>query len=489
MLGIVRAPELARPGLTWFNTKAPLSLADLKGKLVILDFWTFCCINCMHVLPILARVEARFPDTVAVIGVHSPKFPAEKDPANVVAAIARDRIQHPVIHDPDFVLWKEYAVRSWPTLVFVAPDGSVLGASSGEPDPEKLIGFIEEQLASFESQGAIRPSPLPLDIAPTVDVMRFAFPGKVKLVNFPNGSKGWAVADAGHHQIVLLDGEGREIIRYGSGHPGFDDGPLDAASFRDPQGLAVNETTLYVADTGNHALRAIDIGSGRVETLAGTGKRGRILGSAAEGRATALASPWDIALVDNVLAFANAGTHQLGAFDPDQGIVARLAGSGAEGIVDGPAQEAALAQPSALSYDPETGRIFFADSETSAVRFLQLGESHEIMTLVGSGLFDFGRVDGSFLTARLQHPLGLSFHGNEVVVADSYNSRLTVLDLETELANDIDDGFTCLDPICIPLAEPAGVHHDGEAHLLVSDTNNHRLVVYNRNDRTTKTFA
>jgi thiol-disulfide isomerase/thioredoxin len=488
MLGIVRAPELARPGLTWLNTPAPLSLADLAGKLVILDFWTLCCINCMHVLGTLARVEARFPDTVAVIGVHSPKFAAEKDPANVAAAIRRYRIRHPVIHDPEMTLWKEYAVRAWPTLVFVAPDGSVLGASSGEPDPDKLIAFIEEQLANFESQGTMKPSrlpPAPLSAGET----RFAFPGKVKPVRLPTGASGWAVADAGHHQIVLLDGEGHEVARYGAGCAGFDDGDADTAAFRDPQGLAANDSTLYVADTGNHALRAIDLASGRITTLAGTGTRGRILGNPGAARTTALASPWDIVLVDDVLAFANAGTHQLGALDPEKGIVARLAGSGAEAIDDGPADHAALAQPSGLAYDSTTGRIFFADSETSSVRYLQLGNDREVRTLVGAGLFDFGRIDGPFATARLQHPLGLSVRDGEVIVADSYNGRLVRLDLAAETARDIDDGFTCIDPLCVPLAEPAGVHHDGAARLLVSDTNNHRLVLYDRDVQTTNTFA
>ncbi|MGE5540565.1 MAG: thioredoxin-like domain-containing protein [Gemmatimonas sp.] len=489
MLGIVRAPELARPGLTWFNVKAPLSLADLAGRLVILDFWTFCCINCMHVLKTLAKIEARFPDTVTVIGVHSPKFSAEKDPANVARAIARYRIAHPVIHDPDMTLWHEYAIRAWPTLVFVAPDGSVLGASSGEPDAEKLIAFIDEQLATFAAQGAVKPSLLPADLAPEAPASRLLFPGKAKPVLLPSGARGWAVADSGHHQVALLDARGREVGRYGSGHPGFDDGGAKAATFRDPQGLAANDRTLYVADTGNHAIRAIDLASGRVETIGGTGTRGRILGASAESRATALASPWDIVLVEDVLAFANAGTHQLGALDPQRGIVARLAGTGAEGIEDGVAMHAAMAQPSGLSYDEESGRIFIADSETSSVRFLQLGETPQLSTLVGTGLFDFGYRNGAFGEARLQHCLGLSVRGDEVIVADSYNARLALLDLSTGEVGDVDDGFTCTDAVCLPLAEPAGVHHDGGTRLLVSDTNNHRLVLYDRDARTTATFA
>jgi thiol-disulfide isomerase/thioredoxin len=489
MLGVVRAPEIARPGLTWLNVAAPIPLADLAGRLVILDFWTFCCINCMHVLQTLAKIEARFPDSVTVIGVHSPKFAAEKDPANLVAAIARYRIAHPVIHDPEMTLWNEYTIRSWPTLVFIAPDGSVLGASSGEPDAEKLIAFIEEQIAAFRSHGAVEPKPLPSGLIPSAPASRFAFPGKAKPVLLPSGGRGWGVADAGHHQIALLDAQGREVGRYGSGHPGFEDGAANAASFRDPQGLVASDTTIYVADTGNHAIRAIELASGQVTTIAGTGSRGRILGVSAEARSTALASPWDLVLVDDVLAFANAGSHQLGALDPQRGILARLAGTGAEALEDSTAMHAAMAQPSGLAYDEESGRIFIADSETSSVRFLQLGETPQLTTLVGAGLFDFGYKNGPFSEARLQHCLGLSVRGNQVVVVDSYNARLAALDLAAGELSDVDNGFTCVDAVCLPLAEPAGVHHDGDTRLLVSDTNNHRLLIYDRDARTTATFG
>src|SRR5882672_4757487 len=160
MTGIVRAPDFDQPGLAWFNVAAPLTLADLRGKLVILDFWTFCCINCMHILPSLRLVEEAFPDEVVVIGVHSPKFAAERAPANVAAAIARYGIVHPVIHDPDFRLWREYAVRAWPTLIFVSPDGRVIGQHSGEPDPDRLLEAVGATLAQWREEGLLRPSTL-----------------------------------------------------------------------------------------------------------------------------------------------------------------------------------------------------------------------------------------------------------------------------------------------------------------------------------------
>ena len=177
MEGEVRAPEIDIPGLVWFNTPQALSLRELRGRLVILDFWTFCCINCMQILPALRRVEEAFPEEVVAIGVHSPKFAAERDPANVAAAIRRYGIVHPVAHDPEFKLWRAYAVRAWPTLVFVAPDGSVLGQHSGEPDPERLLAGVKDALDGWRAGGKLKPAAL-LPATTPQPASRFLFPGK-----------------------------------------------------------------------------------------------------------------------------------------------------------------------------------------------------------------------------------------------------------------------------------------------------------------------
>ncbi len=278
MTGIVRAPDFDQPGLAWFNVAAPLTLADLRGKLVILDFWTFCCINCMHILPSLRLVEEAFPDEVVVIGVHSPKFAAERAPANVAAAIARYGIVHPVIHDPDFRLWREYAVRAWPTLIFVSPDGRVIGQHSGEPDPDRLLEAVGRTLAQWREEGLLRPGGLAFTPV-AVPSGRLRFPGKIKPA--PGAAKRWVLADAGHHQIVLLDDDGGEIARYGSGVAGLADGDATTARFNGPQGLIADARAIFVADTGNHALRRIDRATGLVTTLAGTGRRGLALGEPA----------------------------------------------------------------------------------------------------------------------------------------------------------------------------------------------------------------
>ena len=109
MLPRVRAPELPQNSF-WFNTDKPLSLKQLKGRIVILDFWTYCCINCLHILPNLKYLEQKYKDSLTVIGVHSAKFDNEKETENIHQAILRYDIEHPVVVDNNFRLWQEYAV-------------------------------------------------------------------------------------------------------------------------------------------------------------------------------------------------------------------------------------------------------------------------------------------------------------------------------------------------------------------------------------------
>lgn len=423
-----------------------------------------------------------------MIGVHSPKFAAERDGANVAHAIARYDIRHPVVHDPGMSIWRAYGVRAWPTLVFVAPDGQVIGHLSGEPDRERLIAGITEMFATWRQEGILRPGDLGL-VAPAPSGGRLSFPGKIKPV--PGTPARWVAADAGHHQIVLFDDLGRELHRYGSGRAGFADGAAAAAAFQSPQGLAADTDAIYVADTGNHAIRRIAHDDGRVITLAGKGVRGRPLPWRwRPGPEVELASPWDLETRDGRLFFANAGTHQLGEMDLGNGVARARAGTGAENITDGTAAEALLAQPSGLALDPSGSTLYFADSETSAVRALSLGIDAAVTTLVGTGLFNFGHANGAFADARFQHPLGLAWWKEGLVVADSYNGRLRHLDLALRTVADVGEtGFNCEGPVCLPAGEPAGVAAGGEDRLLVADTNNHRIVEVRPGAKTLRVWA
>jgi thiol-disulfide isomerase/thioredoxin len=483
----MNAPEIARPGLEWFNVPAPLPIASLKGRLVILDFWTEGCINCIQIIPTLKRIEEQFPSEVVVIGVHSPKFANEKNAASVKDAIQRYGIRHPIIHDPAMTIWRAYGVQAWPTLVVIGSDGEPVGAIRGEPDPDKLIAAIAKLVGKYKEAGALKPAHLDFQI-PQEPTGQFLFPGKLKPL--PGAEKRWALADGGHNQIVLLDDSGNELARYGSGAAGFQDGPREKATFNHPQGLIASADAIFVADTENHAVRRIDLAGGDVATLAGIGKRGMQLGIAGPGKTTALASPWDLELKGDQLFIANAGTHQIGALDLKTGEVARLAGSGAEGLDDGRAASASMAQPSGLALSADGGTLYLADCESSAIRAITLARDPQLITIVGAGLFDFGWVNGDFRKARLQHSLGVAVEEGKLLVADTYNSAIREIDLSKHEVSDFDGGkFTCIDSICIPMREPAGIFADSAERILLVDTGNHRVDEYLPAVKTYHTWA
>jgi DNA-binding beta-propeller fold protein YncE len=484
--GSVRAPEIALPGLTWFNTPEPLSLMRLRGRLVLLDFWTSCCVNCLQSLPALKRVAEGFPDTAVVIGVHSPKFTAEQDPRAIAAAVARAGIAYPVVHDPELRIWSSYAVKAWPTLIIVSPDSYVIGEHQGEPDADELFEAVGETITSYARHNRMWPRDLVLTPAPEAETT-FRFPAKIK--RLPSG--GWALADSGHHQIVLLDDDGREIARVGAGVAGFDDGDMAAATFNAPQGIAADEAAIYVADTGNHAIRRIDGETGAVTTLAGDGRRGQAL-AAGPARGASLASPWDVACNGAQLYFANAGTHQLGVIDLATGALAPLVGNGIEGLHDGSALEAHLAQPSGLALSGDGRDLYFVDAESSAIRRLDLAQS-TVETLAGAGLFAFGHTNGPAAEARFQHPLGIAWQdhrdGARLLIADTFNSRPRVLDRAQRVVADLDTGFACTNPVYLPPSEPAGIAVTDDGRILLADTNNHRVLVYDAGERSYRTWS
>jgi thiol-disulfide isomerase/thioredoxin len=422
----VRAPELTGKG-GWLNTGGQqYTLADLRGRIVILDFWTFCCINCLHVLDELRELEEKHRDTVVVIGVHSPKFVHEAEHQAVVDAVERYGVEHPVLDDPELATWKQYAVRAWPTLVVIDPEGYVVAQHAGEGHAHAIERLVAELEAEHEAKGTLRRGDGPY-VPPEPEPTVLRFPGKALLL--PSGT--FLVSDTTRHQLVELAGDGESVVRrIGSGTRGFVDGPSDTAAFSEPQGLALlDDGSVVVADTVNHALRRLDLTTGEVTTLAGTGRQWW-QGSPTSGpaREVDLSSPWDVALWQGKVWIAMAGVHQLWAYDPAEGTVAVAAGTTNEGLVDGPGTEAWFAQPSGLAATPD--RLWLADSETSALRWVDPDGS--VHTAVGTGLFDFGHRDGSAGQALLQHPLGVTaLPDGSVAVADTYNHALRRYDPAT----------------------------------------------------------
>lgn len=455
----VRAPELTGKG-GWLNTgNKGLTLSDLRGRIVVLDFWTFCCVNCLHVLDELRELEERHRDTVVIIGVHSPKFVHEAEHQAVVDAVERYGVEHPVLDDPELATWKQYAVRAWPTLVVIDPEGYVVAQHAGEGHAHAIEKLVEELEAEHTAKGTLHRGDGPY-VPPEPVATDLRFPGKA--VRLPGGS--FLVSDTTRHQLVELAADGEQVLRrIGTGERG-----LTPDSFNEPQGLALlPDGRVAVADTVNHAIRVFDPDSGALETVAGTGKQWW-QGSPTSGpaREVDLSSPWDLAWWQDRLWIAMAGVHQLWTYDPAAGTVEVAAGTTNEGLVDGPAAEAWFAQPSGLAAAGE--RLWIADSETSAVRWAEpaeTGDGYAVRTAVGTGLFDFGHRDGAADQALLQHPLGVTaLPDGSVAIADTYNHALRRFDPAsgevTTLAKD--------------LREPSGaVLVDGD--LVVVESARHRL--------------
>lgn len=468
------APEFPA-GLDWLNTDHPLTIESLRGKIVMLDFWTYGCINCIHVIPDLERLEEEFADELVVIGVHSAKFDQESATENIRRVVLRYGVQHPVVNDAAFDIWRSYRVRAWPSTYVIDPAGGVVGYHSGEGVYEVVKPVLDSLLEEFADSIDRRPLSLRLERQGLPETV-FSFPGKVTVD--PAGKL--YISDTNHHRIVRTDLGGRVEAVYGSGVEGFTDGASSDATFRDPQGTALSAdgSVLYVADTGNHALRAVDLSSGQVTTVAGTGMRAW---PPRKGPAltTPLASPWDVELDRDtgVLFVAMAGTHQIWSFDPDEGVVGPYAGSGGEGTANGPGEVATLAQPSGLALASD-GRLFFADSESSAIRWVDTGSPDRSVGIIAGSdadLFTFGDLDGVGTEARLQHPLGVVAVGDTLYVADTYNSKIKAVDLgsgEVSTRWGGEPGWRDGDR---PLFyEPGGIDAL-DSTLFVADTNNHSI--------------
>jgi thiol-disulfide isomerase/thioredoxin/sugar lactone lactonase YvrE len=473
----IKSPELDG-GNGWLNTGGEISLKDLRGKVVLLDFWTFCCINCMHVLPDLAYLEKKYDKQLVVIGVHSAKFTNEKETENIRRAIVRYEISHPVINDSDMLVWQKFGVNSWPSLVLIDPEGYYCGSLSGEGNREILDKVIEKVVAYHRHKKTLDESPVRFDLErEKLKPGPLRFPGKVLA---DQESRRLFISDSNHNRIVIATLDGKLVEVVGTGAIGKADGPFTTATFDHPQGMALVGDTLYVADTENHTLREIDLAGKTVRTVAGTGNQGQERRAGGDGLKTALNSPWDLVHVNGKLYIAMAGPHQLWTFDLKTNAVQPYAGSGREDIVNGSLAEAAMAQPSGIATDGEY--LYVVDSEGSAVRRVPLDPKGEITTLVGTSnlprgrsLFEFGDRDGVGAAARLQHPLGIAWSGGTLYVADSYNHKIKRIILpENRAETFLGDGKAGdrLDPP--RLFEPAGLTAAGNV-LYVADTNNHQI--------------
>lgn len=450
-LGNITAPEFPS-GLEWLNTNRPVTLKELRGKIVLLDFWTYCCINCMHIIPDLKKLEQKYKNELVVIGVHSAKFLTERGTDNIRNAILRYEVEHPVVNDKDLLVWEQYAAHAWPTLVLIDPKGKIIKTETGEGVYDEFDPIISSAIQEYDRVGGIlnrEPVKFTLE-KEKISKSLLSFPGKIAAD--ATGSRLF-ITDSDNNRIVILSpydktsevsktsevGNNRtsevwmvtDVI--GNGTKGWKDGSYTEAEFFRPQGIAFNNDVLYVVDTENHLLREIDLKNKTVKTIAGTGMQSKQWG-VADGDAlqTALNSPWDVVYINDELYIAMAGAHQLWKMDLKTNRIGTYAGNGNENIVDGSFGSSSLAQTSGITTDGNL--LYFADSEVSAIRSAGLSENGKVKTIVGQGLFDFGDVDGRGVKVRLQHPLGISYNPADklLYIADTYNNKIKVINPETK---------------------------------------------------------
>ncbi len=483
----------------WVNVKQPLKMADFRGSFVLLDFWTYCCINCMHLLPVLDQVEKKYKDQLVVVGVHTAKFATERDTENIREAIFRYEINHPVINDTQQQLWEYYGVQTWPTLVLIDPNGDAIWSNGGEIEFKDLDTVLRNAVKNYKAK--LAPKPPKIELVPfDSPETPLRFPGKI-LADEKNNRL--FISDSNHNRIVVTSLDGKLITTIGSGQIGRRDGSFQESDFNHQQGLALaGNDVLYVADTENHLIRKVDLLQETVSTVAGTGEQSLApwQGFAASAqlpkriikkpRSIALASPWDLCVEKNMLWIAMAGAHQIWRMSLDDKAIGQYAGSGREDIVDGirlpkkPYEEDAssFAQPSGLATDGQV--LFVADSEGSSIRSVPMIEEGTIETLLGTAglsvnrLFTFGDRDGNRSQALLQHPLGVAYLDQKIFVADTYNNKVKWIDMGTGQVRTLIGSGLSGDTDNPPLLdEPSGLSIAG-GKLYIADTNNHLIRVW-----------
>ena len=425
----------------------------------------------------MRKLEKKYAKELAVVGVHSAKFPNEKDTYNLDKAVRRYELEHPVINDAEFQVWRQYSCRAWPTLMFIDPLGNVVGKHEGEMTFDAFDRLISQMVAEFDAQEVLDRKPLPYTFQRADDTAlgALSFPGKV----LADGAGGRLfIADSNHNRIVItsLDGAVQQVI--GSGEEALLDGGFTGCAFNHPQGVALDGGTLYVADTENHAIRKIDLAAGTVETIAGTGEQGHTREGRRPGRNTEISSPYDLLHHGGIIYIAMAGIHQLWSLSLDDGMIGPFAGNGREAITDGLLGTAELAQPSGITTDGV--RLFFADSETSSVRSADIDPAGRVRTIVGLDLFVFGDADGSDHHVRLQHPMGIAHYDGVLYITDTYNHKIKRVLPVTRSA------FTVLGTGApghvdgpadqAQFSEPSGISF-ANGKMYIADTNNHAIRV------------
>lgn len=477
-------PELTG-GRGWVNTKKPVELSSLKGKIVLLNFWTYCCINCRHTLEEIKKLEKKYPAELIVIGVHTGKFTNESNLENIRQAVLRNNIKHPVINDATFAIWHKYHINAWPTIVLINPEGFGSGLFTGEGNYAEIDKKISELIVEYKGKGLLDETPVSFESEIDQSLAgNLSFPGKVIA---DEKTDMLFIADTNHNRIVITDLQGKVLHVAGNGIAGRNDGNFSDAGFKQPQGMAFDGNVLYVADTGNNLIRELNIKNRTVKTIAGTGEQSAPFEKAGVAINKPLNSPLDLCLINNKLYIAMAGAHQIWMLNLQSNRIEPFAGNCREARVDGPLLSSSLAQPGGITTDGK--KLYFADSETSSIRSADLDRHGTVTSIIGSELFLFGDKDGIGSQAKLQHPLDVHFYNGMLYVADTYNNKIKVIDIEDYTCKtlfgvgklgDYSDKETIF-------YEPRGLTI-ANGKLYIADTNNHSIKIADLNTKEISTL-
>ena len=462
--------------LPWVNAAGP---PDLSGQVVMLVFWSSACVHSRHLIATvdreLRRDRAR---AVAAVGVHTPTFDAQRGEAHVARVVRERGVDFPVLVDDERALWRGYGCSAVPTLILIDPIGQVRYLGGGEVVDEERLSAVIDALhdeAAVDGHLGAPPAP-PAGADPWPRDSALAAPTKLAIDPY----RRWLwIADTARHRLIAADSLTGDVqLVAGTGSAGADDGALSSASFCHPRGMAVWDDTLFVADAGQHLVRAISLLDEQVRTVLGHGRRAVDAHGGGTSTDQGLASPWDVAMHEDELFIAMAGAHQVWSMDPHTQVACSYAGHGRPALDDGEPIASGFAQPSGLAC--AVGTVAVVDAQSSAVRLVDVHHS-EVETVVGGGLGDHGDRVGPFASARLQHPTDVAALGDDWVIADTYNDAVKRLRMDTGEVEAI------LGP-ADGLRAPEGVVVDGDT-MFVADTGNDRILRVDLSSGAAQEFA
>jgi len=459
----------------WLNVIEPLKNSDIKGKIVILHFWSYSCISCIESIEKLKELDESNPNSFAIIGVHNPIFENEKNYNSVKKAVIRHEISYPVINDSDLSLAKKFNVNNNPSFLIFGLNGKMIEKYIGGNSIDELLE--QAQKLASKNKFSINHSKLPIVLEKNITIGNIlTSPTKIIYVekfSYKNRENPvLIVANSGQNSILVVNLAGEIILKIGNGLRGLVDGNITDARFSYPQGILYDDKNLYVADTGNNSIRLVDFENNKVQTIIGSGEGGEIIEiKKIEAKNVDLSAPTDLEFFPDKssIAISNSGTNQILSFDVKNKNLSILAGNGDSGEDDGIYPENSLAQTADMSV--YGGKLYFVDTKTSSLRVLN--KDGVLKTLYSNKI-------SSNSPKKLQNPKSLIVDDTGAYISDSFNHIIRKYDFTSQQLNTLFGSSRGEDVgIKTEFDEPNGLVSIIDK-LYVVDANNSRVLAVNR---------